>query len=309
MRGYCGTYTNKKSEGIYSFDFDEDSGILSNSKLFTKIKSPKSVCYDNGYLFSVFENEEGAGICVIDDDGNIIDSIISEKAVSCFICTKDDLVFTANYHDGSFSVYSFQKKQLKLIFRDIIKPLAGCHHVQLIEDLILVPCLKLDQIHVYDNKFNKVDIISVKKNSGPRNGIYLKDEKRLLMLMELSDSIVSFDYINNKFVYNKEYSLLLDNDKPSQSAALKMTSNGLLLASIRKRNIVSVIKDDVVVQNKKLDSDHPRDILISSNDKFVIVASRDSDMLVSYEIVNERIKNKVSEIVVNEAISICLKGD
>ncbi len=307
MKGYCGTYTSKESEGIYQFEFNEETGELSAADLFVSLRNPKAITYHEGYLFSIFEGDEGAGVCAINEKGEIVDSIITEKITSCYITAKDQYIYTANYHEGLFTVLTWEKNKLEVVFQDKVKDKAGCHHVFFVDDKILVPCLFLDQVLIYNQQFEKVDVLSFPKGSGPRNGVYAKENKMMFLLCELSNEIFSFEYHDGKFLVGKKATILEENETHfEQSAALRMTMDETrLIGSTRGKNIMSVLDFDLeLMQILSTQGDHPRDFVLSIDNRYLVVANRDSNQLVSFQFSDGKIHKKISEINVPEGVSI-----
>ena len=164
---YAGTYTKRESKGIYCFDFDE--GILSNSRLLCEIRNPKYLCRYKDKLIAVADFEKGSGVFLISEEGKILDSLKFEDGTSCYVTCKDDLVYTANYHEGTFSVLKIIEDKFTLIKKTLIKDKGGCHQVLFYKDLILIPSLFLDKIMIYDQELNNAGKIELPEGSGPRS--------------------------------------------------------------------------------------------------------------------------------------------
>ncbi|MBQ4019976.1 MAG: beta-propeller fold lactonase family protein, partial [Erysipelotrichaceae bacterium] len=84
---YAGTYTSGLSKGIYRFTFEE--GRLSDPALFCEIENPKYLCRQEDKIVAVNDFTEGAGLSLIDEKGQIIDSLIYEKATSCYVTSEE----------------------------------------------------------------------------------------------------------------------------------------------------------------------------------------------------------------------------
>ncbi len=306
-KGYCGTYTANQSQGIYSFELNEITGVLSNPNLFYEIENPKYLGYQGGFLFSLMEKDGQAGVCVLNNQGQLIDECIIEKTASCFLTIKDNNVYTANYNEGSFSVLSWKGNKLDLIFQDKIKEKAGCHQVLFVENLILVPCLLLDVVVVYNEDFEKVGLIPFAEGSGPRHGIYMKEESKLMILCELSNEVVIFD-VNQGIFEEREIHSILPAEETyfKQSAALRVTTDEkFIIATTRGKNIFSILdKRGRLLQVASTGGDHPRDFVFSLNERFIVVANRGSNELVSYSFMNGKIGEEKSRISVPDGISI-----
>lgn len=133
---YVGTYTGKTSEGIYKYDYDGESGILSQGRLAAEITNPSYLIAsrDGHWVFSVSETGEFQGTvggAVFMLERNICDGSLmvraSEKTYGkdpCHLCFDQDNgdVYTANYSEGSISrihvCESAEKMEYELQFKD-----------------------------------------------------------------------------------------------------------------------------------------------------------------------------------------------
>jgi 6-phosphogluconolactonase len=141
---YTGTYTGTGSEGIYKFSCKD--GKLSDPELFCAIKNPKYISMQEGMMAACADFPGGAGAALIDKKGNILDHKKYETRTSCFIAQSEDRVYTANYHEGTFTALEKKDGKLKLIRTILIQDGAGCHQVLLWKDKILVPALFMDRV-------------------------------------------------------------------------------------------------------------------------------------------------------------------
>lgn len=69
---------------------------------------------------------------------------------ACFVTQDERYIYTANYHEGNVLVYDKSDKTPRLARTISIAPGAGCHQVLLTGDYMLVPCLLLDQVNIYN---------------------------------------------------------------------------------------------------------------------------------------------------------------
>ena len=81
----CGTYTEKGSEGIYRFTFED--GNVAKADLFCKIADPKYISVQNGLVASAASFEDGCGIAVIDsfelyDDHGLVDAGVFDGRIT-----------------------------------------------------------------------------------------------------------------------------------------------------------------------------------------------------------------------------------
>lgn len=313
--GYVGTYTSDLSEGIYRFELDKATGFLSHVTLFKEVKNPKYIACNDQKVFSVFEGDEGAGVLVMNHAGKCIDSIIYENVPSCHICFKDDYIYTANYHAGTVSKIHFDGEKLHHCKTLKIKDMAGCHQVIFVQDMLLVPCLFLDEVKVLNEELEVVDVIELPKGSGPRHGVISTDNKRLYLNTELSNELFTYDIHGRHFELVHQMSILPNNEtNKGGTAALRISRNGRkLYISTRVCNVLTVVDIGThfpkILQFEEAGGNHPRDILDVADDKYLLVANRFSNELLAYRLVEGRIGVVVSKLTIPEGVSIIMKGD
>ena len=301
---YAGTYTKRESKGIYCFDFDE--GILSNSRLLCEIRNPKYLCHYKDKLIAVVDFEKGSGVFLISEEGKILDSLQFEDGTSCYVTCRDDLVYTANYHEGTFSVLKMIEDKFTLIKKTLIKDKGGCHQVLFYKDLILIPSLFLDKIMIYDQELNNAGKIELPEGSGPRHGVFSKDQKYLYLASELSNELFKIDMDTYKVVSSIP---VLENNEThvKGTAAIRMSDDEkYLYVSTRFKNVISVIDVErfELVEVKDCGGDHPRDFILV--DDYLLCANMNSDSVVCFDIKKGTLGGIKSELKVPEAIALCL---
>lgn len=306
--GYVGTYDENQSEGIYRFVLD--NGILSDGSLFASIKNAKYLKYYQNKLIALGSFSNGSGLALLDRDGNILDHIVYEQKTSCYVDCQDDYIYTANYHEGSVSKIELRDNKLIFVQKLIIEEGAGCHQVLFYNNLLLVPCLLLNEVRVFDQDLNMEGMIWFPKGFGCRHGVFSLDGHWLYMVGELSDQVAVIDLVQMKVV--KLFSLLIDNEVPyRQSAAIRISRDGkTLFVSTRGRNTVTIIEADgsnlQIKQTLSVQGDHPRDIFI--NDDYLLVVNRVSNELISFKINDGYVEEKfVSKIKLIAGVSIAME--
>lgn len=306
--GYVGTYDENHSAGIYRFSLE--NGILSDGSLFAAIKNAKYLKYYQDKLIAIGDFEDGAGLALLDQDGQLLDQLVYEQKTSCFVDAHDHHIYTANYHEGSVSEIMIHENKLRFVQKVIIEEGAGCHQILFYEDLILVPCLLLDEIRIFDQDLNLEGIIRFPPGFGCRHGVLSHDGKWLYVVGELSDQVAVVDLTQWKTV--RFYSLLNSTERPyRQSAAIRLSSDGtLLFVSTRGRNTVTILRADGcdlrIIQTLAVQGDHPRDIYLT--DDLLLVANRKSNELVTFKLQDGRVAEEpVSRLKLIEGVAIALK--
>lgn len=307
---YAGTYTSKDSEGIYQFTFE--NGLLNDCELFARIDSPKYLTTVQNNLACVnnFSNDR-AGVTLFNESGTKLDEISFEERTSCYICSKDDLLLIANYHEGSFSVLKVDNDKLKLIENVQIQNGGGCHQVISFKDKYLIPSLFLDRIVIYDQSFHKIDSIRFDQGTGPRHGVLTKDNKYLYLVSELSNELFVFE--TNSWGLVDKITILENNESHVRGTAAIRLSNDekYLYVSTRMKDVISVIElNEHKPKLKQVVScfgKHPRDFILVED--YLLCANRYSNEVVSIRVNDDgTLGPKVSSINVPEVVSLVVKG-
>lgn len=315
ITGYVGTYTSDCSEGIYKIKLDENNGHLEEPVLFKKIKNSKYLAWVDDYLYTLFDDEEGSGVMVLDKAGNTLASLIFEKVTSAHLAIKGKYIYTANYHEGTVTKLKYENGKIELVKRYEIQRKAGCHQVIFFKDMILVPCLFMDKVFIFSEDLELMNEVMLPHGSGPRHGVISTDDTRLYLVSELSNELFTFEYANNHFHQIQQISILPEYKTHLEgSAALRISRNGRkLYISTRGLDIITVVDIGVempkVIQYESSGGNHPRDILDVANDRFLLVANRFSNELISYRLNDGRIGVVTSKVKLPEGVSIVMEGD
>lgn len=316
--GYIGTYDSPKSSGIYRFIFNDRTGSISPPVSFYKTDGGKCVVFAGKNLIVTREHNNKAGIALIDEQANVLSESLLEKKTPCFITFHNNMIYTANYHDGTVLLYKIDNYKLQLIKHLSIGANAGCHQVLFWHNLIFVPCLNLDCINIYDTAkdFTLKGKIPFAKGTGPRHGVFSNDEKRFYLVSELSNELFYFELQpDNSWKFKKQLSIVAKSATvDSATAAIRISiNNHFLYTSTRGSNLLTVfsISDGppTCIQQISSAGDHPRDFLLSSNGDYLLVVNRSSNELISMHINRSTglIENIVARRPVLEGVGIALK--
>ncbi len=305
-----GTYTAKKSQGLYKV---ENNSI----ELFSAFSNPTYVIKNNDYYYTYSNGNNEIKMIVTDLKGNIVDSCVStETKVPCFIAkhSKLDYVITANYHEHKLILYNKIDGKYSIVdiwqTEDVHSKL---HHIYFNEDesLFYVCDLGLSKIYTFEvgERFEMVGKISLPKGSGPRHMISDKSHRFYYVFTELSCEVYVFEKINNTFVLKQVVATTKRNSDKSGAAIRISEDNRYLYVSNRiEDSIVSFsIKKGRLFFNQRISSygQHPRDFNLI--EKGLVVANRDSDNLV---FMKRNLKDGKlefdKEIECYEPVSVCI---
>lgn len=319
MHGYIGTYTTGRSQGIYRFTFDPDTGALSEPILFVAVRNPKCVARKGSILASAIELEGRAGVALWDARHPCtppFSMCCPEKQTPCHLRFSGSSLLAANYHEGLFTVYRTDSHNLSCATQIACGEKAGCHQSLGRRGFILVPCLEQDQVRIFDRKFSPRGVILFPAGSGPRHGIFYPKDRTLWMVTERSHELYHFNYADTRYQLLQQVSIL-PKDHPeyaaSTTAAIRLSPDGrFLYTSTRGADIMSVFALDAdgahLIQQVPCGGKHPRDFILSDDGRYVLVLCRDSDDLFSFprDAETGKLGEIVSHIHVPEGSSICL---
>lgn len=302
---YAGTYTAKSSQGIYSFSFED--GRLSSSQLFCEIKNPKYLTKKDNCLITVADFDYESGVALINAEGDIKNKIAFEKRTSCFITSEDDDIYTANYHTGVVTHLKLVQDELKFINSIQIQDGAGCHQILVFHDRILVPCLFLDRVFIFDRSLKKIGSIHFNANTGPRHGVFSKDGKYLYLVSELSNElfVIETDEWNNihqiPVLMSKEIHV-------RDTAAIRLSDDEkFIYVSTRTKDVISVIELEdhkpTVIQTVSCGGKHPRDFVLLG--QYLLCANKNTNEVVNFKINDDGTLGKiVDRIEVPEVVAL-----
>lgn len=207
---------------------------------------------------------------------------------------------------------------LKLIHRIATGHESGCHQIILAGQFLLAVCLLRDQILIYDRSKNweQVGVVNFPKGTGPRHGIFDSAGENLFLVSELSNELFIFraegknDFLNLISVQP----LVEQNNLPAAAAAIRLSPDEkFLYVSVRERNVICVFQlahgkkvtanlnghNAAATTNKKTLSavtvtatkiqevpcggNHPRDLVLTPDGKFVLAVNRYPGSIVSFK--------------------------
>lgn len=316
ITGYIGTYASKDSQGIYHFSFDLNKQSFDDTSLFYPVRDAKYVSLCN-HIITAPCMEENAGICRIDEMyKEPASKLFMEDTPACYVIQKDDFIYTANYHEGSVMVYKVVNQQIQFHHKISIAPKAGCHQVIVYGKYIAVPCLLLDKIAIFDTSANYIHVKDIwfDSGSGPRHGIFDKQQTLFYVVSELSNEVFVYKADELNFTLIKKIALPIPCGAKAASAALRLSEDEqYAYVSIRDINLICVIdtKSLTLIQSIESGGDHPRDMALSPDGDYVFVVHRFSNNLVVFKRDKEtgKLQEKITETQIFEGVSIVFQEE
>ena len=284
-----------------------------------------------------------AGLAVVDvatDPLQVVGEYGEEQDCPAYVTGDGEFWYTANYHDGGIRIYKLTETSnfpgnkklptailtgedaaggekncgnalanLQLIHKLETGRESGCHQIILAGPFLLACCLVRDQILIYDRTRNwqQVGTIDFPKGTGPRHGIFTRNRQTLFVVSELSNELFVFQ--NLKLVSAQP--LLEQNDLPAAAAAIRLSPDEkFLYVSVRERNVICVFAlagiTATKIQEAPCGGDHPRDLVLTPDGKFVLAVNRYPGSIVSFsrDQASGKIGKAVSSITIPQAVSV-----
>ena len=320
--GYLGTYASSLSAGVYRFTLDRETGHLTAPELLLAAPDCKYLSLSGGVLAAPVQQGEGtAGLLLADlrDGGAVpLGTWAAEETTACHVVQDGEHIYTANYHQGLVLAYRRTAAGPVLEHRVAIAPEAGCHQILLHGRLLLVPCLLQDRIALFDRERGCAPAgeIPFAPGTGPRHGVFSRDHSTLFLVSELSNEVFRFRPEGEDWTLTARRKLDLPPSKdgaPPASAAIRLSPDErFLYVSTRFANVVTVlsVQDGALTPVQQVDcgGDHPRDIALTGDGRFLLTVNRWAGGLVCFPVdpATGRIGPERSRVPAPEAVSVVL---
>lgn len=309
---FIGTYTDK----IYTLQFEKMKGSLTLIDSVKGIPNPSFLSLDsqNHFLYVVNENNTGS-LSKWSASNNAL-KILDTQAIKgihpCYVSLSHTKKYLgiANYTSGDIMIRNLQNHTDSIIVipeKNTNKK--NSHLVSHAHSLVFLPHndtqfvtanLGLDRLTfytiVYRNKLNKTMInqeILLPKGSGPRHLIFSPiDKNRLYVINELGGYVSFLSKNNNQWQIVQNIpsdTTIRQKEDVSGSADIHITTDGKFLYTSNRltSNSISVFSIDPKGLLKFIQQirtpKHPRNFLITTNQQYIFVASRDENSVSVYK--------------------------
>jgi 6-phosphogluconolactonase len=306
-----GTYTNETSKGVYKLIFNPEDGAIVNKGLVAEIASPSFVelSKDRKYVYTVGEDEMGK-ITAFKWNADrtkleLINTLNTEGKHPCFVelNEKENLIAVGNYSSGNASVFK-RNSDGSLQENPQVRQHEGsgsalpnqaaphAHCTKFYKDkFVYVVDLGIDEVGSYSidkagELGEKTTALKADVSDGPRHLIFHPEKEISYVINEISNSIIVSNINQENGSFNsiqKVSTLPADFKGKSHCADIHMTADGkFLYASNRGHNSIAMFS---VAENGTLEflgtesvhGDWPRNIALSPDDRFLLVANQKSD--------------------------------
>jgi 6-phosphogluconolactonase len=203
---------------------------------------------------------------------------------------------------------------LQLIHKIATGKESGCHQIIVAGQFLLAVCLLRDQLLIYDRskKWQQVGVVNFPRGTGPRHGIFDSAGENLFLVSELSNELFIFAAGKNDFLtLISTQPLVAPNNLPAAAAAIRLSPDEkFLYVSVRERNVICVfaLQGGVAtkIQEVSCGGDHPRDLVLTPDGKFVLAVNRYPGSIVSFkrDAHSGKIGAQCGRIAIPQAVSV-----
>ena len=318
-----GTYTSPKSEGIYVYKFNSETGeVTPVSSVATLNPSYLTVSPDEKFVYSVHEVDRtniGGSISAFTFDkttGKLTE--INRQATGgdhpCYVETDKTgkWIFAGNYSSGSLSLFPVNKDGSLQPSSKLIqhhgkgahptrqdKPHVHCTYISPDNHYLFVPDLGIDKVMIYsfDQKTGKLEegkqpFSLSTPGAGPRHFTFHPNGKYAYLIEELTGHVVAYKYDNGTLSELQRISTTPEGQTGYRgSADIHVSPDGKFLYASNRG-------DFNTIASYKIDTDKgtltnlgyqstlgkaPRNFNFDPSGNFLIVANQDSDQIVIFK--------------------------
>jgi len=340
-----GTYTSGTSKGIYVFRFDEETGAAEYvSEIQAVNPTYLAVSTDERFVYSVGESGRDAVAYAFSFDKktgklNLLNTQPINSSGPCYISADraGRFVVTANYSGGTVSVFplsadgSLQPVAKVFGFEGTgpdanrqEKPHLHCVVFSPDRQYLFAPDLGSDQLHKFTTgntapflTIGNPEAYKVEPGSGPRHLTFHPNGRFAYLINELSGMVTVFRYTDGRL----EPLQYIASDRSEGvgnkgSADIHVSPDGKFLYASNRANTNNIAIFSIDDADGKLTlagfqptGQHPRNFVITPNGKFLLAASRDSNLIQVFEIDRKTglLKEDSSKQITSIDRPVCLK--
>lgn len=316
---YVGTYTHTKSKGIYVYDVNPETGVMTERSV-TPINNPSNltVSHSGKFLYSIAD--EGVAAFSIDENGDL--TKINQEWIGgmrgCYVrCdSQDRYLFVAGFHDGRVTMMKlnedgsiggisdgiFHQGVGKSLAEMRLDPHVTCVELTPDEKFLCAVDVGLHQVKVYEvdyenGKLHLADILRCEINSGPRMLRFSSSGRFAYVMTESSNEIIVYHYTKREngapdFEKLQTVSMLHGmKDEVASGTNLKGSKDGrFVLASLDGINAMVIYKRDKetglleYMAHNYISGDFPKSFAMIPGDKYFVSLNHDSDEMTTFVI-------------------------
>lgn len=312
---YVGTFTTEDSEGIYNYQFNTNTGDLTNKTLAAKASSPSFIDYspNRKYMYAVNRAPDETTpdyitAFKINNNGSLseINIVNSNGNGPCHVSInkKGTKAVITNYGGGTVSLYNINKdgslNEASQVFNHNSETeKSHAHSAQFFKKDLFVADLGRNAIYQYQLETGNYTlkspaIVKMENNLGPRHFSISKNGKFIYIINEYGNSITSVKKVKNGF-NQIDFDSTLDENYEGKSfcADIHLSKDErFLYGSNRGENSIVVFKRNKKtgtidkIQNISVHGDWPRNFTLDPTGKYILVANRRSSNISVFSIDN-----------------------
>lgn len=311
---YVGTYNESGSKGIYYYDFNSETGELTNKKLAIEALNASflAISANRKYLYSTSKNEAKKGFInayAVQNDRSLVflNSVSSRGGEPCHISLNkaDAKLVVSNYGGGTITLCNIDQTKGNVVEASqvINHNTAGirshAHSAKFFNNNLFIADLGRDFVSQYvENEGSYL----LKKNydmapkAGPRHFEISKEGAYIYVINELNSTITALKKDEaDTYTEIQTISTLKDGYVGMNSCADIHLSNNekYLYGSNRGENSIVVFKRNTAngtlqkIQSISVEGDWPRNFTLAPNGKFLLVANRRSNNISVYKVATD----------------------
>ncbi len=317
-----GTYTEPdKSDGIYVYTFNSETGEFSYRAEATGIKNPSflTASKDGQHVYSVSEVGDGqGGVSAFSFDPtsgklDFLNSASSGGDGPCYVSVddKNKFVFVGNYSGGSVSavpinadgslgtdIQSIQHKGSSIL-KNQTKPHVHASVLSPDNTYLYVPDLGTDKVNIYNVDLSKSTpltpadpaFVSLEAGSGPRHFTFHPNGKFAYLIQEMTGNVEVFDYKKRKLHPKQSVALPSQGHEGRIDAAdIHISPDGKFLYGSLRGDIDELViyaidkKGELTYAGRQSTmGENPRNFAIDPTGNYLLVANGGSDEIVVFK--------------------------
>ena len=307
--------TDKTDTGLHLYEFDQNTLEYKLVDTNMEVKNPTYICIsnDNNYAWVTGtdkEPEDSVYAFAIDKDNLRLKKISSSKAGGgrpCYITSddKESFVVTANYNGGNISFFDINEDKTLSTSKKILNFYGSgehprrqkqpyLHSVVFSPDKSVMLAADLGRDYIYqlsndvDGYLSVNDSIQLEPGSGPRHLVFSNNGDNVYVICELSGKVETL--LKTGDTYEVVHYIVADKVRGESSADIHLSGDGrFLYASVRDAQdgiaIYNVDTPDGIPESigYLVTGEHPRNFILTPNDKYLLVACRNDNVIQIYE--------------------------
>ena len=310
---YVGSYTKGKSEGIYQFIFNSETGSLKDKQLVAKSNNPSYLVVSptKDFVFAVselsqYKNTPSGAVSSysVRKNGTLekISELSSEGKHPCHLALneKTNKLVVSNYSGGTFSLFNIletgeikRASQVVNLNKDSI--VAHTHSAQFYKDELFVADLginTLEHFSLSDTIYKPTKSISMEPKSGPRHFAMTESSDFMYVINEYANTVSTLKKSKDSYLKIDDISTLRDSAVvKSFCADIHLSGDeNFLYGSNRGENTIVVFKRNKKngalekIQNISCHGNWPRNFTIDPSGTFLLVANQKSNNIAVFMI-------------------------